>query len=277
MLKRGRQFNGGFTLVELLVVIAIIGILADLLLTAISKAKGSAQSAYCKNNLKQLGAALEMYVDDHHDQYPYCKGSPDHALDAALGIDNTGYWWAKLLPYDPLKWTDSKYHCPGYGGAVRGVQGPSGSSGSEPLGSYAYNAYGAVFPTFGFTGDTNNVLLGLGGRLTRRTRAVATGTHREEEVQAPSEMFSIGESRWKVQGGKAGQMEGGSDWMQCGYTTPNRGLIAFNPFRHGSDYNQLFCDGRVASIKPFDLFNPQKTAVMWNYDHQAHPERWPAP
>lgn len=276
MLKRGRQFDAGFTLVELLVVIAIVGILAALLLTGISKAKGSVQLAHCKNNLKQLGAALEMYLDDHHDQYPYYRGSLDHALDAALGIDNTGYWWAKLLPYDPLKWTDPKYHCPGYGGAVRGVRGRNDASTSEPVGSYAYNAYGAVFPTMGFTGDTND-LLGLGGRVPHRTRAAPAGTHREEEIQTPSEMFSIGESRWKLQDGKAGQMEGGSDWMQCGYTTPNRGLIAFAPFRHGNDYNQLFCDGRVAAVKPFDLFNPQKTAVMWNYDHKAHPERWPSP
>ena len=59
----------GFTLLELLVVIAVIAILAALLLPALAKAKGSAQSAACKSNLRQLGFALNMYVEDYG-EYP---------------------------------------------------------------------------------------------------------------------------------------------------------------------------------------------------------------
>lgn len=56
-----------FTLVELLVVIAIIGILASLLLPALTRAKSRGQTLACLNNLKQLLVCWHLYANDNND------------------------------------------------------------------------------------------------------------------------------------------------------------------------------------------------------------------
>ena len=62
--------RNGFTLVELLVGIGIVLMLAGLLLPAIGRARGMALTANCLGNLRQLGLAVQMYINDQTGRLP---------------------------------------------------------------------------------------------------------------------------------------------------------------------------------------------------------------
>ncbi len=91
-----------FSLIELLVVIAIIGILASLLLPALTRAKHKANNTACLNNLKQWGLATHLFAADNNDYLPK-DGTPN-------GTSTAEGWYNDLprvlgLPiYEQMPW-----------------------------------------------------------------------------------------------------------------------------------------------------------------------------
>lgn len=76
----------GFTLIELLVVIAIIAILAAILFPVFAKAREKARQISCLSNMKQLGLASNMYLQDYDETY-------------VPNFNDIGLWEELLAPY----------------------------------------------------------------------------------------------------------------------------------------------------------------------------------
>jgi prepilin-type N-terminal cleavage/methylation domain-containing protein/prepilin-type processing-associated H-X9-DG protein len=93
-----------FTLIELLVVIAIIAILAAILFPVFAQAKAAAKATACMSNMKQMGLATQMYVNDNDDMMLFRGGwANSRAGNTKLlgpGDSSNHYkWWNLLMPY----------------------------------------------------------------------------------------------------------------------------------------------------------------------------------
>lgn len=131
----------GFTLAELLVVVAIIAILAGLLLPVLVQAKDAARMRVCTSNLRSLGQAFRMYVDDNNG---FAVPKPSEYPNDWVWVPDPLIKYTKQLPVTTEEDPDRYWICSGDAG--QGNEPPVWKSGSTPRSSYRY-LYGAYLST----------------------------------------------------------------------------------------------------------------------------------
>ena len=261
-----------FTLVELLVVLGIIAVLIALLMPTLGRAREHANRIKCAANLRAMGQALTMYVQQSR-YYPGGMGSQGM-------VDHFAIWPTRLRAL--LNGDQRVFHCPSRDaefewGAPGGPAVASADQATpllsmfgyvpgEPLlrpnqrFSYSYNVWGdgstASLPT-----DKQR---GLGGTVSAPGRDPRFREMAASRIRAAAEMIAITDSNG----------DGYGDFGVSSY----RDSEPMWPGRvHGGGANVLFCDGHVQWYRQEDLLlvaEPGRSLEddarrrMWNNDNQ---------
>ena len=215
----------GFTLIELLVVIAIIAILAAILFPVFAQARAKARATSCLSNVKQVGTAFHMYVQDYDEVTPNMWGGSGTCLPTGQNCSHE--WWFGLYPY--VK-NIQLFYCPDR----REGSATSYNAYGRALGATQYAGYGYNWGPIGWRG---------GGLLNTQLRTPAGQTYLTGKslaaIEFPAQMYSFGDTydtpRMTVGIGFSGDTWNGRNNASLRHT--------------GGQFNYAFVDGHGKSVK----------------------------
>jgi len=223
-----------FTLIELLVVIAIIAILAAILFPVFAQAREKARSASCLSNLKQLGLAVAMYVQDYDERFAggstHLLGAPGHCLGHR--------WWIDMI--EPYVKNRGLKNCPServripyFDYTIADVPGTQCGEGIY-YSSYSWNVVicyedgtNGLTPALGFDCPWN------GGRYWGIRRGTSLAA-----VSRPAEVIAIMDSR-------DGWIETWTDRITDLARHPDRNFAPGVAYRHNEGFNAVYVDGHA--------------------------------
>lgn len=208
----------GFTIIELLVAIAIIAILGGIGVSALGSSRERAAGATCAANLRQLGAAVQLYCVDHGGAFPRSYHS--------AGANREPGWVASIMPY----LGESADHAP----AGKVFRCPSDNNKDPSAGSYGLNVF------FELTPDGDDY---AGAPASWRTSLCVT---------APSRTILLAEV-----GGAAGGMAA-DHFMCHQWSSVGAAKNALAHDRHAGRANYLFVDGHVESLLVDETFSSRR-------------------
>ncbi len=230
-----------FTLIELLVVVAIIGILTMLLSPALAKARGKARETTCKNCLKQLGLATQMYRADYRGSFP-----PSMQKGAATWTYPFYYWCGYVpssaecdvakSPIYPYLGARNILRCPCFPGNVQ------------------YAASGAI-AGYGINAEY------VGGSPARGMAGLPEPAN-DKQIRKLSKTIMYADSGRVKQGGVREHYLVYARYRNGDTTGGSRINPARTHFRHSGRANAVFCDGHVQPVSPEGLDN-EREHVGW--------------
>jgi len=210
-----------FTLIELLVVIAIIAILASILFPVFAKARDKARQTSCQSNLKQLGQAFIMYIQDWDEAYPQNRVlRPGQTGNTDCFVTGNEYvlWPDFIFPY--IK-SYAVFICPSNQRAIVPTYKPAGLGSNNRM-SYGVN-HNVVTKC-----DVSMLSPVYETDITSPAQTVLAG-----EVAEANELWNPLPSGWQQPGG-----------TYADYIGP-QGNSKHASGRHGGGSNLLFADGHV--------------------------------